>query len=75
VDEERNISRYSKAIRGLCTVCAKYGRCCIIFDGYRQGPSIKDHEHEKRIGLMVTFFSQLEFLVVDNQESELDHFS
>ena len=30
-------------------VRAKYGRCYIVFDGYRQGPSIKDHEHERRI--------------------------
>ena len=30
-------------------VRAKYGSCCIVFDGYRQGPSIKDHEHERRV--------------------------
>ena len=22
-----------------------YGHYCVIFDGYKQGPSIKDHEH------------------------------
>ena len=25
-----------------------YGHSCIIFDGYKQGPSIKDHEHQRR---------------------------
>jgi len=30
-------------------VHGKYGSCCIVFDGYRQGPSIKDHEHERRL--------------------------
>ena len=29
-------------------VKSKYGICCIIFDGYTAGPSIKDHEHERR---------------------------
>ena len=27
---------------------SKYGICCIIFDGYSAGPSIKDHEYERR---------------------------
>ena len=31
-------------------VRAKYGQSCIVFDGYQQGPSIKDHEHQRRIG-------------------------
>ena len=26
------------------------GSCCICFDGYEQGPSIKDHEHQRRAG-------------------------
>ena len=29
-------------------VKSKYGIYCIIFDGYSGGPSIKDHEHERR---------------------------
>lgn len=29
-------------------VRAKYGKCCIVFDGYEQGPSIKDSEHNRR---------------------------
>jgi len=29
-------------------VRVKYGNCCIVFDGYKQGPSTKDHEHERR---------------------------
>ena len=31
-------------------VRARYGNCCIVFDGYKQGLSIKDHEHERRVG-------------------------
>ena len=31
-------------------VRARYGNCCIVFDGYGQGPSIKDHEHQRRAG-------------------------
>ena len=31
-------------------VRAKYGASCIVFDGYEQGPSIKDHEHQQRVG-------------------------
>ena len=30
-------------------VRAKYGTCHIIFDGYQDGPSIKDHEHQRRV--------------------------
>ena len=26
-----------------------YGHSCIIFDGYKQGPSMKDHEHQRRL--------------------------
>ena len=29
-------------------VFRKYGRSCIVFDGYNNGPSIKDHEHLRR---------------------------
>ena len=31
-------------------VRSNYGNCCIVFDGYGQGPSIKDHEHQRRVG-------------------------
>jgi len=27
----------------------RYGPYCIVFDGYGYGPSIKDHEHHRRI--------------------------
>ena len=26
-----------------------YGHSCIVFDGYNHGPSIKDHEHQRRL--------------------------
>ena len=28
----------------------KFGRCHIVFDGYTNGASIKDHEHQRRMG-------------------------
>ena len=30
-------------------VRTKYGTSCIVFDGYEQGPSIKDHEYQLRV--------------------------
>lgn len=30
-------------------VDARYGKCVIVFDGYGQEPSIKDHEHQRRV--------------------------
>ena len=29
-------------------VQSRYGKCVVIFDGYRNGPSTKDHEHRRR---------------------------
>ena len=26
----------------------KFGQCHVVFDGYDAGPSIKDHEHQRR---------------------------
>ena len=26
-----------------------YGKCSVVFDGYQDGPSIKDHEHFRRL--------------------------
>ena len=26
----------------------KYGLCCVVFDGYDEDPSIKEHEHQRR---------------------------
>ena len=31
-------------------VQSTYGGSCIVFYGYEQSPSIKDHEHQLRIG-------------------------
>ena len=36
--------------RYVSYVCAKYGENCFVFVGYGQGPSIKDHEHQLKIG-------------------------
>ena len=34
----------------LTYVRTKYGRACVVFDGYEAGPSTKDHEHIRRSG-------------------------
>lgn len=31
-------------------VMKKYGISCVVFDGYENGPYIKDHEHKRRVG-------------------------
>ena len=31
----------------VCHIHGKYGESCIVFDVYKQGPSIKDHEHQR----------------------------
>ena len=31
-------------------VNSNYGLSCVVFDGYDNGPCIKDHEHKRRIG-------------------------
>ena len=39
-----------------------YGHCCVIFDGYKQGPSIKDHEHQRRLGKACADIQVREFM-------------
>ena len=38
-------------------VKSKYGRACIIFDGYDNGPYTKDHEHQQRAEKMAAYVS------------------
>lgn len=38
------------ALQYVKYVRTRYGDCCIVFDGYDNGPSIKDHEHKQRMG-------------------------
>ena len=35
---------------------------CVIFDGYKQGPSIKDHEHQRRLGKACADIQVREFM-------------
>ena len=37
------------AMQYVSYVRARYKQSCIVFDGYEQGPSIKDHEHLRRV--------------------------
>ena len=40
--------QYVSYVRG------KYVESCVVFDGYEQGPSIKDHEHLRRVKKVCT---------------------
>jgi hypothetical protein len=45
----KNETYHSIVLQYMSYVRSKYGECCCIcFDGYEQGPSIKDHEHQRR---------------------------
>ena len=33
-------------------VWGKYGESWVVFDGYEQGPSIKDHEHLRHVKMV-----------------------
>ena len=46
----KNMTYKDLAIQYATYVRIMYELCCIVFDGYDQGPSIKDHEHQKRVG-------------------------
>ena len=49
-------------------VRSKYGQSCIVFDGYQQGPSIKDHEHQRRIGKICADIQLKESLEAHNSQ-------
>ena len=38
-------------------VKSKYGRACIVFDGYGNGPYAKDHEHQQRAEKVAGYIS------------------
>ena len=44
------LNQYSNYVK------TKYGKCCIVFDGYENGPYMKDHEHKRRAGKVSAFF-------------------
>ena len=58
------LNQYSNYVK------AKYGKCCIVFDGYENGPYVKDHEHKRRAGKVSAFvkLSDLDMMATCNQE-------
>ena len=46
---EKKMTYKEIAKQYVCRVRGKYGKSCIVFYGYEQGPSIKDHEHQRRV--------------------------
>ena len=46
---QRKLPTKKIAMQYVRHVQAKYGLACVIFDGYEQGPSLKDHEHQRRV--------------------------
>ena len=64
---EDDIPRFAKQY--VYPVCGKYGDSCIAFDGYDQGPSIKDHEHLRRVKKTCAGIQLSEFMeAYKNQE-------
>ena len=51
-------------------VCSKYRQIGIVFYGYQQGPSIKDHEHQRRIGKTC---ADIQLKAHNNQEAFLSN--
>ena len=45
------LNQYSRYVK------SKYGRACIVFDGYDNGLYKKDHEHQRRAGKMTACVS------------------
>ena len=58
------LEQYTKYVR------MKYGRSCIVFDGYDNGPYVKDHEHKRRTGKTSAFVNleNLDMIPTFNQE-------
>ena len=46
---DKGTSYKDVAMQYVNYVASWYGKCCIVFDGY-DGPSIKDQEHQRRVG-------------------------
>ena len=51
----------------------KYGRACIVFDGYDNGPYTKDHEYQRRAGKVAAYVSleDLQMIPTCSQETFL----
>ena len=45
------LNQYSRYVK------SKYGRACIVFDGYDNGPYAKGHDHQRRVGKMAPYVS------------------
>ncbi|CAB4015002.1 hypothetical protein AC249_AIPGENE778 [Paramuricea clavata] len=47
---QKKVTYKDIAVQYVNYVRTRYRDCCIVFDGYGQGPTIKDHKHQRRIG-------------------------
>ena len=58
------LNQYSNYVKTKCR------KCCIVFDGYENGPYVKDHEHKRRAGKVSAFIklSDLQMIPECNQE-------
>ena len=54
-------------------VKARYGTCTIVFDGYCNKASTKDHEHERRSKTCSTFNINIESTLSVNQQMFLSN--
>ena len=75
---------YEEVCKQYVHFLEKYGTCIIVFDGYNNGPSIKDHEQSRGSDKMAENIkversltahkNQQQFLSNNNNKSELISF-
>ena len=49
IAQGKKMSYQEVAKQYMSYVRGKYGESCVVFDGYEQGPSIKDHEQLRHV--------------------------
>lgn len=65
---------YSEVIDQYFTYLSNnYGLCIVVFDGYGNGPSTKDHEHRRRTKgiLLPNIKTEFEMIAYNNQNDFL----
>ena len=59
------LNQYSRYVK------SKYGRACIVFDGYDNGPYTKDHKHQRRARKMAAYVSLEDLQMIPTCSQEI----
>ena len=59
------LNQYSRYVK------SKYGRACIVFDGYDNGPYAKGHDHQRRVGKMAPYVSLEDLQMIPTCSQEI----